>query len=90
VERQQVVQDSDPKKVKDDKIKKAKVKKLRRTPMPKQLLGGVPCDDEGNPFCFAFNLGTCKSGDDCKKGLHLCCKRGCKKKHAFVKEHKAS
>ena len=87
VELQHGGQDSDPKKVKDDKIKKVKVKKLRRTPMPKQLLGGVPCDDEGKPFCFAFNLGTCKNGDDCRKGMHLCCKKGCKKKHAFVKEH---
>ena len=90
VEVQHGGQDSDPKKVKDDKIKKVKVKKLRRTPMPKQLLGGVPCDDEGNPFCFAFNLGTCKNGEDCKRGMHLCCKKGCKKKHAFVKEHKSS
>ena len=67
----------------------AKVKKLRRTAMPKQLLGGVPCDEEGNPFCFAYNLGSCKSGEDCKKGMHLCCKKGCKKKHAFVNEQKS-
>ena len=87
--------DGEVKKAKEEKIKKAKadaarVKKLRRTPMPKQLLGGVPCDEEGNPFCFAFNLGSCKEGDKCKKGMHLCCKKGCKKKHAFVNEHKAS
>ena len=87
--------DGEIKKAKEEKIKKAKadaarVKKLRRTPMPKQLLGGVPCDEEGNPFCFAFNLGSCKEGDKCKKGMHLCCKKGCKKKHAFVNGHKAS
>ena len=87
--------DTEIKKAKEEKIKKAKadaakVKKLRRTPMPKQLLGGIPCDEEGNPFCFAFNLGSCKDGDKCKKGMHLCCKKGCKKKHAFINEHKAS
>ena len=64
------------------------LKKLRRTPMPKQLVGGVPCDDEGNPFCFAFNLGTCKSSGDCPKGAHTCCKKGCGKKHSFISAHK--
>lgn len=64
------------------------LKKLRRAPMPKQLVGGVPCDDEGNPFCFAFNLGTCKSSGDCPKGAHTCCKKGCGKRHSFISAHK--
>ena len=86
--------DTDTKRTRNDNNKKSKaeaarLKKLRRTPMPKQLLGGVPCDESGKPFCFAFNLGTCPNGDDCKKGMHLCCKKGCKKKHSFVSSHKA-
>ena len=87
--------DAEPKRNRDDGNKKAKadaarLKKLRRTPMPKQLMGGVPCDEQGRPFCFAFNLGSCQSGDDCKKGMHLCCKKGCKQKHAYVSAHKSS
>ena len=80
------------KETKDKKTKAeaARLKKLRRIPMPKQLLGGVPCDDDGRPFCFAYNLGTCSNGEDCGKGMHLCCKRGCKKKHSYVSAHKPS
>ena len=53
--------DADPKRNRDGDNKKtkadaARLKKLRRTPMPKQLMGGVPCDEQGRPFCFAFNL----------------------------------
>lgn len=66
------------------------LKKLKRTPMPKQLVGGIPCDDEGRPFCFAYNLGTCKSSGDCEKGQHVCCKKGCGKRHAYVTAHKSS
>ena len=65
-----------------------RIKKLKRTPMPKKLVGCVPCTDEGQSICFAYNLGTCKSQDDCPKGLHICCKRGCQKKHSFVSAHK--
>ena len=75
---------------KRSKADAAKLKRLRRTPMPKQLMGGIPCDESGRPFCFAFNLGSCQNGDDCKKGMHLCCKKGCGKKHAFVSAHKGS
>ena len=87
--------DSDSKRDRDGDSKKtkadaARLKKLRRTPMPKQLMGGVPCDEQGRPFCFAFNLGSCPNGDECKKGMHLCCKKGCKQKHAFVSAHKSS
>ena len=86
---------ADPKRTKETKDKKtkgeaARLKKLKRIPMPKLLMGGVPCDEEGHPFCFAYNLGSCSNGDDCSKGMHLCCKKGCKKKHPFVSAHKSS
>mmetsp|Transcript_56011 Transcript_56011/g.91199 ORF Transcript_56011/g.91199 Transcript_56011/m.91199 type:complete len:408 (+) Transcript_56011:59-1282(+) len=85
--------DPDPKRTRGDNQKKSKqdllkLKKLRRTPMPKKLVGCTPCDDEGRPYCFAYNLGTCASATDCEKGLHLCCKKGCGKKHPFVSGHK--
>ena len=80
----------DPGSHKKNKAEAAKLKRLRRTPMPKQLMGGTPCDESGRPFCLAFNLGNCQNGEDCKKGMHLCCKKGCGKKHAFVNAHKGS
>ena len=74
-----------PKKNKQEALR---LKRLKRTPMPKQLAGCTPCDDEGNAYCFAFNLGTCSSATDCAKGKHLCCKKGCGKKHAYITAHK--
>jgi len=65
-----------------------RIKKLKRTPMPKQLVGCVPCNEEGQPICFGFNLGSCPSSGDCPKGRHICCKKGCYKQHAFVTAHK--
>ena len=76
---------AEPNKTKQDSLK---LKRLKRTPMPKKLVGCVPCNDEGQPLCFAFNLGTCASSSDCPKGLHMCCKKGCNKRHAFVTAHK--
>ena len=76
---------AEPNKTKQDSLK---LKRLKRTPMPKKLVGCVPCNDEGQPLCFAFNLGTCASSSDCPKGLHMCCKKGCNKRHAFVVAHK--
>lgn len=77
--------DAKPNKSKDDL---AKLKRMKRTPMPKMLVGCTPCDDEGHPFCFGYNLGTCTNNDDCPKGMHRCCKKGCGKKHSFVSAHK--
>lgn len=84
----------EPKRNRDDASQKQKqdaihLKRMKRTPMPKQLVGCVPCNDKGTPFCFGYNLGTCKESDDCKKGLHRCCKKGCGQKHPFVVAHKA-
>ena len=49
--------DADAKKTKETKDKKTKgestkLKRMRRVPMPKLLMGGVPCDEEGRAFCF--------------------------------------
>eukprot|EP00435_Cladocopium_sp_Y103_P016169 s6141_g4.t1 len=74
-----------PKKTKEDALR---LKRLKRTPMPKKLVGCTPCDEDGKPFCFAYNLGTCTSTTDCEKGMHACCKKGCHKRHAFVTAHK--
>ena len=74
--------------LKKSKQEALKLKKLKRTPMPKQLVGCTPCNDEGKPFCFAYNLGSCPHSTDCEKGMHLCCKKGCGKKHPFVTAHK--
>ena len=89
--------ETDPKRTRDDPASNkknaaeaAKLKRLRRTPMPKQFRGGTPCDDSGKPYCFAFNLGSCQNGDDCKRGMHMCCKKGCGKKHSYVSAHKGS
>ena len=49
-----------------------RIKKLKRTPMPKQLVGCVPCNEEGQPICFGFNLGSCpSSGDLPQRSSHL-------------------
>ena len=74
-----------PKRNKQDALR---LKRLKRTPMPKQLAGCTPCTEDGKPYCFAFNLGTCSSPTDCEKGLHLCCKKGCGKKHSYISAHK--
>lgn len=87
--------DSDPKRDREERGKKSreealKLKRMKRTPMPKQLVGCVPCDDQGRPYCFGFNLGTCKEQGDCKRGQHKCCKKNCGQKHAFVTAHKGA
>ena len=54
--------------------------------MPKGLIGMVNRDDEGNPLCYGFNLGTCtgcEPGQRCDKGFHKCCKPGCLQNHSL-------
>ena len=74
-------QDAEPKRTKvepnKNKQEALRIKKLKRTPMPKKLVGCVPCNEDGQPICFGFNLGTCSHSGDCPKGLHTCCKKGC-------------
>ena len=56
-------------------------------PMPRQLIGGVATLPDGTRLCFSFNLGNCRDaapGESCRKGKHLCTKRGCQGKHPAV------
>ena len=50
--------------------------------MPAGLEEGVPATKAGNPICFDFNFNKCRlpvSRGRCKKGLHICCFKGCHK-----------
>ena len=50
--------------------------------MPAGLDGGVPATKQGNPICFDFNFQKCRlpvSKGRCRKGLHICCFKGCHK-----------
>ena len=53
--------------------------------VPRELIGGRTTHDDGNSFCYAFNLGMCEhKGDKCQKRLHKCMKPGCDKNHVFI------
>ena len=48
-----------------------------RVPLPKQLVGTNARDENGEPICFGYNLGSCKAvapGERCAKGFHKCMK----------------
>ena len=50
--------------------------------MPAGLEEGVPATKAGNPIFFDYNFNKCRlpvSRGRCKKGLHVCCVRGCHK-----------
>ena len=50
--------------------------------MPQGLEGGVPGTRNGNAICFDHNLNKCSlpvTKGRCRKGLHICCYRGCNK-----------
>ena len=50
--------------------------------MPQGLEGGVPGTRNGNAICFDYNLNKCNlpvTLGRCRKGLHICCFRGCNK-----------
>lgn len=52
--------------------------------MPKALTGGVSRTADGQPICFAFNLGGCSAarpGERCPRGVHICTRKGCGGKH---------
>ena len=43
--------------------------------MPAELLGQSPTTSSGEPICYSYNLGGCKSakaGEKCSKGWHVC------------------
>lgn len=70
-------------------LKRDYMAKKRKMPMPSQLRGGTPVDDEGNSICYGYNLGTCHD-KDCKKGRHVCCAKGCfSTSHIFLNHRKA-
>ena len=54
--------------------------------VPAELLGHNTSTPAG-PLCYDFNLSTCNEaepGARCKKGLHLCARKGCvDQKHGF-------
>ena len=67
-----------------------KNRKKLKTPMPAQLRGGVPVDNEGRSICYGYNLGSCHD-KSCKRGRHVCCKPGCfSGSHNFLNHDKAS
>ena len=40
---------------------------------------------DGRRICFKHNISSCpdaEDGKECKKGLHLCSRKGCKKSHS--------
>ena len=50
--------------------------------MPAGLEDGVPATKNNNPICFDHNFGRCHlpvSRGRCRKGLHICCMKGCHK-----------
>eukprot|EP00435_Cladocopium_sp_Y103_P026878 s2040_g6.t1 len=66
-----------------------KLRKRTKTPMPAQLRGGTPVDNNGQAICYGYNLGTCHD-KSCKRGKHICCKPGCfSSNHNFLNHDKA-
>ena len=55
--------------------------------MPQGLEQGVPGTRNGNAICFDYNLNKCQlpvNRGRCRKGLHICCFRGCfKQDHTY-------
>ena len=55
--------------------------------MPQGLEGGVPGTRSGNAICFDHNLNKCHLPVErgrCRKGLHICCYKGCfKQDHTY-------
>ena len=53
---------------------------------------GTPSDENEEPLCYGFNLGTCTAapaGGRCEKGKHLCCFKGCLKPHSYLEHAKS-
>ena len=69
---------------------KGRGRKRGFVPMPRELIGLDPADENGVPFCFSAALGKCnkaKWGERCPKGWHKCMAPGCKQLHAYVGNH---
>ena len=52
----------------------------KRDPVPQSLKGMHSRTPQGDPICFAFNLGSCKQGATCPR-KHVCAVPGCYKAH---------
>ena len=52
----------------------------KRDPVPQSLKGMHSRTPQGDPICFAFNLGSCKQGTACPR-KHVCAVPGCYKAH---------
>ena len=55
---------------------------------------GSPVDDQNEPICYGYNLGTCTAavaaGGKCDKGRHVCCFKQCYKLHTYLEHNKQS
>ena len=64
-----------------------------KLPPPLRIEGAAAADVDGNPICFAFNLGGCPMGQPggrCPKGRHVCVLRKCQQAaHGYSAAHGA-
>ena len=55
--------------------------------LPWQLKGCASATGDGSRICFAYNIDGCNDaeagGNKCKKGMHVCAKKGCHDKHPY-------
>ena len=54
--------------------------------LPWQLKGCASATGDGARICFAYNIDGCndaEAGGKCKKGMHVCAKKGCHDKHPY-------
>eukprot|EP00438_Fugacium_kawagutii_P013098 Skav213399 [mRNA] locus=scaffold797:570558:571853:- [translate_table: standard] len=49
--------------------------------LPLALKGCASSTPDGKRICFAYNIDGCPDGDNCSKGAHVCCTKGCFDKH---------
>ena len=72
---------------KGGKGKNKKGKDGPRSPMPRELIGGVHMTTDKEPICFNYNLrcgcNNAQPGAFCPKGKHVCCVAGCFDTHPF-------
>ena len=65
---------------------KGKGKKGKAPPMPQALRNKWHRTGNGDPLCFAYNLGGCdaaRDGERCPKGWHLCAEPKCLQPHGL-------
>ena len=66
-------------------------KSFGKLPAPLRVPGAKDTDPQGNPICFAYNLGGCSAappGGKCPRGRHICVLTNCKQAaHGHGAEH---